>query len=219
MMRRLICFLLMLGLGAVSYAADEDLLNRAVIEAATAARTSLVGAEKAEGIARIGVAALDGDSVTATKLLQSELTKTDFDIVLTSDVEWGPLLDEFARQLKREDIILEETAHELRVQGVDAVLYGSVERAEVESVITEDEEGRRATVRLMLSLASVSEGNPGSLLWSEQVTGQAEDLAPAALDTRIGTYVERYWPVLGVIAALIGVAIAYLLYRRAIRPV
>jgi len=153
---------------------DADLLNEAGLAALESARESLAGAEKMQDVKRIGVAVLEGDNSNLTALLKSMLTKTDYDVVLTSDADWGPLLDEFARQVKREDLMLKETAHELRVQGVDAVLYGTVDKAGVENVNEGFWRGQEATVRLMLNVASVSESNPGSLLWSEQISGTAE---------------------------------------------
>lgn len=193
-------------LSPVVGADDVDLVNAAGVKALDNAKASIARAEKLKDVKRVGVASLEGDASNLTALVKSMLTKTNYDVVLTNDADWGPLLDEFARQVKREDLMLKETAHELRVQGVDAVLYGTVEKAGVEPMNEGLWRGQQATVRLMLNVASVSESNPGSLLWSEQVTGTASARRSVS-------------PV--VLAAAGGLVVLLLiawLYRRAVTP-
>jgi len=198
--------LALMVLSPVVGADDADLVNEAGVRALDSARASLAAAAKLKDVKRVGVASLEGDTSNLTALVKSMLTKTNYDVVLTNDADWGPLLDEFARQVKREDLMLKETAHELRVQGVDAVLYGTVEKAGVEPLNEGFWRGQQATVRLMLNVASVSEANPGSLLWSEQVTGTADARRSVS-------------PI--VLAAIGGVVVLLLvawLYRRAVTP-
>ncbi len=200
-------------------AADEaDLLNAATLDALDAAKASLAQASKVEGVTRVGVATLENDPGNVTALVQSMLTKTAFDVVLTSDVDWGPLADEFVRQVKREDIILQETAHELRVQGVDALLFGTVEKADVEAIQESGQEGQRATVRLMLNLASLAEENPGSLLWSEQVEGAVEELTPLAPADRVAVFIVSHRFALIVLGAFLVFLLVVAAYRRAATP-
>lgn len=204
---------------AVGYADEADLLNAATINALDEAQASLEQAPKVDAaIKRIGVATVEGDVSNVTDLVKSMLTKTEFDVVLTSDADWGPLLDEFARQVKRKDIILKETAHKLRVQGVDAVLFGAVEKSGVEQVKDKAGRGQRATVRVMLSLASLAEENPGSLLWSEQFSGTAEDITPFTLEEKVLVFAKESRLLLGVLVALLVAFIFVTIVRRLMRP-
>lgn len=199
------------------WAENSDLLNKAAVKALESAKDSLAQATKAQNIKRIGVANLEGDTAHLSALLKSVMTKTDFDIVLTSDADWGPLLDEFYRQTIREKLVVPETAHQLRVQGVDAVMYGTVEKAAVENLNENGMTGPRATVRMILNLASLSESNPGSMVWSEQVTGTEEQLQfdwGAWLTGLVLQY--RYF--LYAFGVLFILFIVWLGYRRAITP-
>lgn len=218
MQKAVVMLAILAGAGYV-FADDADLLNEATLEALETAQTSLEKAPKVgTDINRIGVATFEGDPSNVTDLVKSMMTKTEFNVVLTNDVDWGPLLDEFARQVKRADLMIAETAHELRVQGVDAVLYGAVEKAAVEPVQEGGRQGRRATVRVLLNLASLSEENPGSLLWSEQVTGTAETLEPLPTDARVVTFFQRNRIIGIILIGVVVVVILGMLLRRATRP-
>ena len=211
--------LTVLMLTGLAWGDDESLLNQATAKALESARASLAGNSAFPNVARIGVAQLNDDETNVTALLKSMLTKSPYDVVLTSDSDWGPLLDEFARQVKREDLMKDDTVHELRAQGVDAVLYGTVERASVEQVTTPDLEGPRATVRMLLNLASLSEEHPGSLLWSEQVTGTVSDLKPINADKRLIGLFAEYRLVVVALAVLLTLLLLIRLFRYATTPV
>lgn len=196
-----------------------DLLNTAAQDAVRMVQESLDAAPRiGPDIKRIGVATLDGDTVRVTPLLRSSLTESRFDVVLTQDGDWAPLLDEFARQVKREDIMVKDTAHELRVQGVDAVLFGTVEKARAERVREGSQGGQRATVRLMVTLASLDEGNPGSILWSRQVTGTAEDLGPLTGFDWVVALGQDYPAPVVLLGALLALFVLASLFRQATRP-
>jgi len=218
MMRRVIVVcLVVLGAGA-GWADEEDLLHDAAMNALEKVRVSLEQAEKVSGVNRIGVVALEGDTVNASALAKTALTKTRFDVVLTNDKDWGPLLDEFARQVKRGDIINPETAHSLRVQGVDAVLYGSIEKTNVEQVREGGQEGMRATVRMLLNLASLAEENSGSLLWSEVITGTGDDLTEASPETQLVLFLKKYRLYLIAGGAVVVLLILWRMYKIMVTP-
>ncbi len=218
MTRMIVVVMMALALVAPAWADDADLLNSAVNAALAQAQASIGAAEKLNGVSRIGVATLESDMENVTDLVKTMLTKTSLNVVLTNDADWAPLLDEFARQVRREDLMLEDTAHKLRVQGVDAVLYGTVEKSGVEDVRTDDESGRRATVRLMLNIASLSEENPGSLLWSEQVEGSAEALEALAPEEQLVSMFVTYRMVFVLLGGVFVLWLLFVLYRRAITP-
>lgn len=199
-------------------AQPDDALNDAIMNALASARESLEHSEGLTGITRIGVARIEGEGQDVTALVRSVLTKTDFQVVLTDDADWAPLLDEFARQVKREDIILKETAHELRVQGVDAVVFGTVETAEVAPLDDPARKGEQATVRLLLNVASVSEETPGTLVWSEQVTGIAESAGPIDFEGRAVGFFVRYRIALIAVGAVLALVLAWFAVRRATTP-
>jgi len=216
---------ILLGIGLVmigAYGDGGDLVNAAARKAVDSVKGSLAQATNGKpalaAVKRIGVATIEDDTCNVTGLLKSMLTNTAFDVVLTTDNDWGPLLDEFARQVKREDLILKETAHSLRVQGVDAVLFGNVEKLGTEPVNREAEQGTRATLRVFLSLASVAEENPGSLLWSEQITGMAEDLHPLTWDERVRNFVATNQILVIAVGGLVVLVLLAWLYRRATTP-
>lgn len=185
---------------------------QADLEAARADRPALANA------GRLGVAKLEDDTHGITPLVRSMLTRTEFDVVLTQDADWAPLVDEFARQVKRQDIIVAETAHELRVQGVDAVLFGTVQEATVEAAEEGGQTGQRAQVRLMIEIASLAEENPGSLLWSVQVEGSAVDLEPMSTEEQARSFFERNRILVIVLAVVIGIGVLYFLARRVTAP-
>jgi hypothetical protein len=200
--------------------AADDLINEAIKTALDQARTSIEASPKLEGVKRIGVATLEGEPGVVTDLIKAMLTTTAYDVVLTSDADWGGLLDEFARQVKREDLIIKETAHELRVQGVDAVLYGVVEKAEVAAAEEAGKAGQRATVRLLLNIGSLSKENPGSLLWSEQFTATADDLAEIEVEpeTQMVAFMVRWRIPLFALVALLAFFVLWRLYKAGIQP-
>jgi hypothetical protein len=204
-----------------------DLVNDAQLDALAQARESLMSARSERpavgAVVRIGVVELDGDDGSLTPLLKSQMTKTDFDVVLISDDDLAPLLDEYLRQYKRSDLIVNtETAHELRQQGVDAILFGRADPAVVEPFTESGRQGERARVRMLLYLASLAEENPGSLIWSEQVTGLAEQASAATLDERLRRfYAENRLAILisaSVAAVLIVLWLLRSIYRNAVRP-
>lgn len=211
---------LLTAIVAVGNAAAQanDALNGAMVNALAIARQSLEQADGLENIERIGVARIQGAGQDVTALVQSVLTKSEFDVVLTDDADWAPLLDEFARQVKREDIILKETAHELRVQGVDAVVFGTVEKADVEALDEPGRQGERATARLLLNMASVREENPGSLIWSEQVTGTAVSAVPKNFEDQAMGFFVRYRLALIATGVVLALVLAWMVFRQATRP-
>jgi hypothetical protein len=204
------------------WADDADLLNAATQKAFDEVKASLekaiAGKPEVAAVKRVGVGPLENDKNNATALLKSALTKTPFNVVLTNEAELTPLLDEFARQVRAKDIILKETAHKLRLQGVDAVLFGGIEKSTVETVKDNAQEGKRATVRILLNLASVAEQNPGSLIWSEQISGSAGDLHAVSFETRAQAFIHEYRIALIIVAVILGLLVLARLYRRAIRP-
>lgn len=216
MMRKLLVSIIVATWVAGAWADDEDLLNDATVKALELARISLEQSGKVEGVKLIGVATLEGDEVNASRLAKTVLTKTRFDVVLTDDKEWGPLLDEFARQKKREQIIDEATRYELNAKGVDAVLYGAVEKALVETVEEKDRQGRQATVRMLLNLASLSEG--GKLIWSEQLTGIAEDVAESSAETKVLVFAKEYRLFLVAAAVVVALLVLWRMYKVMVTP-
>jgi len=193
---------------------DDDLLNEATIAARQDAGQKLEAqAPRLEGVERIGVATIEGDTTNVSGHIKIMLTQTQYDVVLIKDVEWGHLLDEFARQKVRDDIINPETAHELRVQGVDAVLWGNVEKAEVEQIREGGKEGPRAIVRAMFSLASTAEENPGSLLWQYQAEGISDDLLTLSLENRIREIIKNSPTILMIVGGLVVVVLLLLAFR------
>ncbi len=199
-------------------AQPDDVLNDAIMNALASARESLEHSEGLTSITRIGVARIEGEGQDVTALVRSVLTKTEFEVVLTDDADWAPLLDEFARQVKREDIILKETAHELRVQGVDAVMFGTVERADVGPLGEPGRPGERATVRLLLNVASVREENPGTLVWSEQISGTAESTGPVSFEGQAIGFFMRYRITLIAVIVILALLLAWIAVRRATMP-
>ena len=170
---------------------------------------------KTAEVKRIGLAYLDGDAYNLTKRLQIAATKTRFDIVLTDDEECGPLLDEFARQVRRADIIDPDTAHELRVHGVDAVLFGSVDRYDVVDVQENVFKGRQATVHLLLELGSVVENAPFHVIWGEDLSASVDNLAEG---DRAVAYLRRQWIIVAAVVGVIFLLLVVGVIRRLRRP-
>ena len=202
---------------------DSELLNDATVVAMNNAAESLsdrIGSSKPlKAIKRIGVANVANDQGKVIDHLKSMLTGVDFDfdVILINDVEWGPLLDEFQRQSMRDDIIIKDTAHELRVQGVDAVLWGSVDAFEAMDVVDGAEEGRRATARVQLTLASTMENNPGSILWTFEAKGVVDTLR-STNDAKIKqAYKDNSILVMGA-GVLIGLIIVFMGFKRLTTP-
>ncbi|MBN2310089.1 MAG: hypothetical protein JXR94_14035 [Candidatus Hydrogenedentes bacterium] len=191
-----------------------SLLDQATEDAFAQFLAAVENAPKAGNIKRIGVAYLDGDTGTMTDLLQIYATKSRFDIVLTSDEDCGPLLEEWARQAKRDYIIDPDTAHALAAHGVDAVLHGTVE-AKVEDVKGALFSGKRATVKLMLKLGSVSEENPGHLVWGEDIRAVRDERSPGDL------FIEQLYKnkvLVIAVGCVLVLFVLFLLYRMAVRP-
>ena len=216
-MRAIAIFAGMLIAVTGAFAADQsDLLNFAVRSAVDSAKTSLEQARSAKpevkAVKRVGIATFGGDPSNVTALMKSVLTKTDLNVVLTSDADWGPLLDEFARQVKREDLILKETAHKLRVQGVDAVIFGTVEKSSV------DVSKQKSSVRVLLNMASTSEANPGSQIWSEQITGTGDGWDTVNLGEKALVLLVRHWITAVFAGGFICLLILIQMYRYAVTP-
>ena len=209
-----VALLLVVGC-ALPVTRDEDLLDAAVDEALEKVLASLKQAPKTAGITRIGLAYLDGDIYNLTKRLQIAATKTRFDIVLTDDAECGPLLDEFSRQVRRADLIDPDTAHELRVHGVDAVLFGTIDRYDVVDVQENLFKGRQATVRMLLEMGSVVENAPFHVIWGEDVSASVDNLAEG---DRAFAHLRRQWIIVAAVVGLIFLLLAVGVIRRMRRP-
>jgi len=218
-MQKLVLGMLVMALMSGAWA---DLLNDAAVQAVEAARTSLMQVPKPEGVQRIGVAKLANDPSNVTDLLKAALTKAAYDVVLTDNADWPPLWKEFERQMLADDMMVEKTAQDLHVQGVDAVLYGTVEKSAVAKVKEDGKEGERATVQILLKLANLSKEDPGpgGLIWSEQVTGTAEDLKPipTAWEDGFLAFVRAYRIPLGAVAVLVVLFVLWRVYKRAVTP-
>lgn len=201
---------------------DPEILNRASIEAMENARVLLeeqiVRKEELGRVKRIGVATIADDQGKVIEHLKNMLVKTPFDIVLINDVEWGHLLDEFARQQMRDDLILTETAHELRVQGVDAVLWGSLDAFEVADFQHGADMGRQATVRVQLTLASAMEHNPGSLLWSDEAYAVVRASPTPSSQELLRHLVDRYGLLIAGAVGAFALFIVWLGYKRLVTP-
>lgn len=195
-----------------------EAVNEAVMNALATARESIEQSDGLDGIVRIGVAQVDGAGYDVTALVQSAFTKTRFDVVLTEETDLKPLLDEFARQFREEDIILKETAHELRSQGVDAVVFGTVEQVDVKELDEPDRKGEQATVRVLLNMASVREENPGSLVWSEQITAEGDRSDPRDFEDKVARYARSYRLALAAVGAVFLLLLFWLFLRRLTRP-
>jgi len=218
-MMRWVAILSLVVLGAgTGWADDEDLLHDATMNALEQVLSSLEQSEKVAAVKRIGVVDIEGDTVNAVALAKTALTKTRFDVILTNDQDWGPLLTEFARQVKRGDIINPETAHSLRAQGVDAVLYGSIDKKGVEQVQEGALEGKRATVRMLLNLASLAEENPGSLLWSEVIKGTSDDLSQVSPETQVVSFLKNYRLFVSAGAVIVVLLVLWRMYRGMVTP-
>lgn len=203
-----------------SRADDEKLINEAARIAVERAVESLVqqreSKESLRTLERIGIKHLEGDEWGITDLVKSMSVKLPYNIVLIEDSDWDVIIGEYERQERSDDIILPDTAENLRVQGVQAVLSGQVERADVTPPGEGTVAGPEATVRLQLNIVSLDESNPGSLLWQDQVTGVAQ--GQVGLDGHLQSLWRNNPITLVAMVLLAGLLSAIILIRRLTTP-
>lgn len=205
-MRWAVLFLpfLMIHFGAVDgFAEGSYTLDRAVEEAVSQAQSSLAKASL-PGVEQIAIAPLwDDDDLYVTDLLKTKGSSIGYKIFVRDDREWKQLLDEIKWGTLREDIMSEETIQKFgRIEGVDAILYGTVrERKTVIGPLY----GR---VRLNLHLSVVETGEQ---VWGDSVEGSAWISWTDLVD-----YLGK--KILYGIAAVIVFLFLMMMIRRATRP-
>jgi len=175
-----------LALAIAGTAHGRDLLNEATKQVADSAAEKM-SAEAKGDLERVAVVKFENDVGNFTELLKAAISKTDYDVILREDAEWANLLAEYERQVRRGDIMDPATVHKLEDQGVDGVVYGTVELARQIPFQTDQEKGTRAEVRVIANLASLN----GSLLWSDQVETSVQEAEPLTPSEMLPSWFER----------------------------
>lgn len=174
---------------------ESELLNgaaRAALDDLASTVQELHNSPDLQSVERIGLAASTYARSASSDLavdvnaeIESALNADGYDVVSSrslSDV------DAFVQQLSRRGNVDAETAAALREHGVDAVLWAAVERANVRTIADGSMTGPQADVRVRFNIASVGETNPGTILWSGEVSGESEQLRQMTLNERV-----EYW--------------------------
>lgn len=194
----------------------------AVKETLGALRASLEQARGTDaglgGVKRVAVAPIDSPVPDVTDLVQMAVKNAGFDVVLTSDMDQGAMIEEFARQMEFNEIVKPETLNELLLQGVDAVVWGKVARSQ-EEVDDGYQKGQRSYLNMTLKMGSLMKDNPTSLLWMGDESVQIEEIETAAQADWLDNYVQRNWPMLAGAGVVLLAVLLFLAYKKAIRPV
>lgn len=209
--------------GAALWAGAQDkLLSSAAGAASGALEKNLSAALESDAdlqaVERLGVAPLAGDEANLAERLRMGADKAGFNVVLIDEKAWNTLASEYERQFRREDLIKPETREKLAVQGVDALLFGTIERQEIVPVNEDGQVGRQAEVALLLEIASLTEENPGGLLWSGEIVGTSQELGRAPLQQRIVDWVQRNVLIAAVLGGVLVLMLAYWVLRQASTP-
>lgn len=147
-----------LATAAPAPADETETIQRAIDQAISQIGDQLAATEF-EGIENVAVVPLwDDPQGYATEGLKRAVKMTSYGLFIRSDEEWDPLLSEIEWNIRREDIMSPETIQEFgRIEGVDAVLYGTIWDSSVNMWDI------RGHVKMTVHLADVE---TGEILWS-----------------------------------------------------
>lgn len=198
---------------AAALATEQEQLDQAARLAVTRAVALLGQRPKIDGVNNVAVCPIWADQQRyVTEQAKAAVTiETPYRLFTRQDAEWDKLLAEIEWSERREDLMNPETVKRFgRIEGVDAILYGTVREWSLSVWST------RALCRLNLHLANVE---TGEIVWSSGEV-QAEAYPPWP------DLVKRFWkyPLLvigGVVVLIVVLAIIYKVkraFRRAMRP-
>jgi len=146
----------------------------------------------------------------------SILTHTEFDFVVLKETDWNPALGRL--ELRREDLVIQETDQVLRVQGTETVFFGTSEEAESTPIGQGIDDGRATPQGQAKQLASLVASQPESPSWPERVTDTAQTFVSKEKSQAIIGFWNQHRLALTAVGCLVVLLCLGRLYRYAIRP-